>query len=263
VPTATLTGPALVTGASRGIGEAIARALAARGHDLVLVARDTAALDALAREVADAHGVGVEVCTADLARADDVSLVGERLADGERPVDLLVNNAGFGSFGDFVALDRDTELAMVDVNVRAVVALSHAAGTAMAARGRGAIVNVASVLGFQPGPNVATYAAGKAFVRSFSEALHEELRPAGVLVSVLCPGLTRTAIFDATDADVSGIPGWLWSTPEDVARTCLEDLDRGRATSVPGLPNRLLTTASPRLPGPVVRRVGRLLGRVL
>ncbi|MFP5308569.1 MAG: SDR family NAD(P)-dependent oxidoreductase [Actinomycetes bacterium] len=263
MPTADLTGTALVTGASRGIGEALAAALAARGHDLVLVARDTAAMDGLAARLGSAHGVVVEVLTADLGAPDDVDAVCARLADPDRPVDLLVNNAGFGSFGPFVELDRATEVAMVDVNVRAVVALSHAAATTMAARGRGAIVNVASVLGFQPGPNVATYAAGKAFVRSFSEALHEELREAGVLVTVLCPGLTRTAIFDATDADVSGIPDWLWSTPEDVARTCLEDLDRGRATSVPGLPNRLLTTASPRLPGPVVRRVGRALARVL
>lgn len=256
-----MTRRALVTGASRGIGAAFARCLAGRGADLVVVARDASALEALAAELRERHGVEVEVLTADLTDPDQVAAVERRLTVDADPLDLLVNNAGFGSHGPLGHQDVERETAMIEVNVVAVLHLTRAAAGVMAARGGGAIVNVSSILSFQPGPNAATYAAGKAFVRHLTEALHEELAGTGVRVMALCPGFTRTAIFEEAGSEMDVVPDMLWMEPDEVAEAALRDLDAGRVVSVPGLPYRAMAALTPRLPGTLVRRVGGFLGR--
>ncbi|MGH9004781.1 MAG: SDR family NAD(P)-dependent oxidoreductase, partial [Acidimicrobiia bacterium] len=211
---------ALVTGASGGIGEALARRLAARGCHLVLVARTVPALDQLAAELSAAHGVEAEVLPADLITEDGVAAVAARLADGAGPpVDLLVNNAGYGSAGKFAELDPARVAGEVRLNVLALVRLTSAAVPPMVARGRGSILNVSSVAGLQPIPNMATYAATKAFVTLFSESLHEELRAQNVTVTALLPGFTKTG-FQAR-AGVSRLPTWAWMDAGQVADAAL------------------------------------------
>ena len=252
----------LVTGASRGIGAAFARACAGRGDDLVLVARDTVALTTLADELSGEHGVDCEILTADLTDPEQLRMVERRvIAAHDDPVDLLVNNAGFGSHGHLDELDADRETAMIELNVIATTRLTHAAAAAMAVHGSGAILNVSSILSFQPGPNVATYAAGKAFVRHLTEALHEELAGTGIRVMALCPGFTRTDIFAGAGSEPRMVPGMLWMTPDQVARRALDDLDSGAVVSVPGIAYKLLAVSSPRLPAALVRRIGGFVGR--
>ncbi|MGB5760022.1 MAG: SDR family oxidoreductase, partial [Acidimicrobiales bacterium] len=208
---------ALITGASSGIGKAFARLLAAQGTDLVVVARDEARLTALATELEQGDGVTVEVLVADLADRSQLETVAERLQSTTSPIDLLINNAGFGFTGDFIDLDPDRETSVVDVNVSAMHRLAHAAGTAMSARQRGGIINVSSVAGFGPSPKAATYAATKAFVTSFSEALHMELGPFGVVVSCLCPGLTRTEFQQRANSPTAAVPAAFWQSADVVA----------------------------------------------
>ncbi len=246
---------ALVTGASSGIGRAVATTLAEAGTDLVVVARDEARL----RELADEVDVEVEVLVADLSDGQQLETVAERLLSEEALVDLLVNNAGFGNFGEFIDLDPVAEAAVIDVNVVAMHRLAHAAGSAMSARGRGGILNVSSVAGFAPSPKAATYAATKAFVTNFSEALHAELAPGGVAVTCLCPGLTRTEFQQRANYDVVGVPEALWQSAEDVATAGLLGLARGRAVVVPGAPNKALRGLTKALPGSAVRRVSKVL----
>src|SRR5258708_17362233 len=181
---------ALITGASVGIGEQFARQLSERDHDVVLVARDAARLDALAKEIEGRKGARAEVLVADLTDEAQLAAVEARA----RQVDLLVNNAGFGTFGPFHSLDIETELREINLNVIALVRLTHAAASAMVERGRGGILNVSSLAGFQPGPSNATYGPTKAFVTSFTEAVHEELKGTGASVTVLCPGFTHTEV---------------------------------------------------------------------
>ena len=254
---------ALITGASAGIGEAFARLLAAAGTDLVLVARRTERLDRLAGELSSGPGaVDVEVLTADLGDRSDLDRVAARLADPAVPVDLLVNNAGFGSIGEFIDQDPDREAAMVDVNIGALHRLAHAAGSAMADRGRGGILNVSSIAGFTPSPRSATYGATKAFVTSFSEALAVELGPQGVTVCCLCPGLTRTEFQDVADYRSSAMPRFLWQSAEAVAAAGIAGLDSGRVRVVPGIHNRIVTGVAGIVPGAVVRRVASTLARL-
>ena len=231
---------ALVTGASSGIGLAMAELLAERGTDLVVVARDGARLERLAARLSP--GAEVEVLVADLGDRDQLATAVERLGSAVSPIDLLVNNAGFGFSGDFIGLDPDGETAVVDVNIVALHRLAHAAGTAMSARGRGGILNVSSIAGYGPAPRAATYAATKAFVTSFSEALYSELGPQGVTVSCLCPGLTRTEFQQRSGSSTDRTPGFLWQSAEAVARAGLDGLDRGRAVVVPGTHNKILST---------------------
>ena len=250
---------ALVTGATAGIGAAFARQLAARGHDLVLVARDEARLQALAETLPTA----VEVLSADLASDDGCARVEQRCADG---VDLLVNNAGLGTKGSFHSVPREDEEHLLRLNVRAVMRLAHAALPAMVQRGSGAIVNVSSVAGFAPGARGATYSASKAWVTNFSESLHLQYAEQGVRVLALCPGFTRTEFHARADMDVSGIPERLWLDADDVVRAGLHDLDAGKAISVPGLQYKAVVVATRLLPtsvrATVVRRVrGRMPGR--
>lgn len=240
---------ALVTGASSGIGLQIARQLAGAGVELVVVARDEQRLAALASSV----DVECEVLVADLATRDGVERVVGRIADVGAPIDLLVNNAGFGFQGDFHELDVEREVSVVDVNVSAVLRLAHAAASSMVAVGRGGILNVSSMAGFAGAPGTATYAATKAFVTSFSEALHTELEPHGVHVTALCPGFTRTEFQDRANYDASAIPGVLWQSASDVAAAGLSGVARNRTVVVPGATNRLAAATVNALPGSVRR----------
>lgn len=247
---------ALVTGASTGIGAAFAEALAADGADLVIVARDTARLEALAARLGRDHGVDVGVLTADLTQPADLARVEEAVRTDER-LDLLVNNAGFGTAGTFATLDADGEEREIRLNVVALVRLTRAALPGMTARRRGAIVNVSSMAGFQAAPYNATYGATKAYVNSFTEALAEELRNSGVHVQALCPGFTRTEFQERAGIDTSNVPALAWMDPGAVAEASLDALGRGSVVVVPGAANRVASTVAGLLPR---RLVARALG---
>jgi len=242
---------ALITGASVGIGEQFARQLAERGNDVVLVARDVARLEALAKEIESRNGTSAEVLAADLTDAAQLATVEARV----RSVDILVNNAGFGTFGPMHTLDVDTETREINLNVIALVRLTHAAAGAMAERGRGGILNVSSIAGFQPGPSNATYAATKAFVTSFTEAVHEELKSSGVAVTALCPGFTHTEFQARANVPASEVPGFLWQEADVVARAGLDGLAKNRAVVLPGALNKVLGNFSAVSPHVFTRRI--------
>jgi uncharacterized protein len=246
---------ALVTGASSGIGRETARQLAADGSDVVIVARREERLDALATELRADHGVDIEIITADLTHPEQRAEVEHRLSDVSPPVDLLVNNAGVATYGRFVEQGREAEQQQVELNVLAVVRLSHAAATAMAERGSGTIINVSSVAGFQPIPLNTTYSATKAFVTTFSEGLHEELRGTGVHVMALCPGFVRTEFQGEADLEESAIPGPAWLDIADVVRGALDGAEKGEVVCVPGLGYKAVAAASRYTPRGIVRRV--------
>lgn len=253
---------ALVTGASTGIGEAIARRLAAGGVDLVVVARDHDRLRDLAGELGDRHDVQVEVLAADLAAPADLQAVVDRLADPTRPVaDLVVNNAGVGRWGRFWEGDPADQLAQVDLNVAALVALTHAALDRLVPLGRGSVLNVSSVAGDQPTPRHAVYAATKAFVTSFSQGVHEELRGTGVGLTVVLPGFTRTEFQDRAGTSDRGVPAAAQMEPDEVAAVALAAAAAGKAVSVPGTFNRVALVGSWLLPRGVRRRVVGALSR--
>ncbi|HMG26056.1 MAG TPA: SDR family oxidoreductase [Acidimicrobiia bacterium] len=254
---------ALVTGASSGIGSEFARALAARGDDLVVVARDTSRLDALAERLEAKYGVDVEVLSADLTSKKGRAVVEARLESAEPAVDLLVNNAGVGTYGKFAELSREAEARVIRLNVLAVVQLSHAALPGMIERGRGGIINVSSLAGHQPTPLNATYGGTKAFVTSFSQAVHEELRGTGVKVMVLCPGFTRTEFQERAGLDSGSVPSFLWQTPEPVVAAALRAYDQGRAVCIPGALNQAGAAFSSTLPAGITRRIaGAVVPRV-
>jgi short-subunit dehydrogenase len=242
---------ALITGASVGIGEQFARQLAERGNDVVLVARDVARLEALAKEIESRNGTSAEVLAADLTDAAQLATVEARV----RSVDILVNNAGFGTFGPMHTLDVDTETREINLNVIALVRLTHAAAGAMAERGRGGILNVSSIAGFQPGPSNATYAATKAFVTSFTEAVHEELKSSGVAVTALCPGFTHTEFQARASVPANEVPGFLWQEADVVARAGLDGLAKNRAIVLPGALNKVLGNFSAVSPHAITRRI--------
>lgn len=249
-------GTALVTGASSGIGRAIAVRLAADGSDLVLVARRGDLLETLAKELRAAHGVKVEVLVADLTDPAQLATVEDRLRDTTTsPVDLLVNNAGLGAQGRFAEIPLDWQDGQVRLNVLAPVRLTHAALEGMLRRGSGGILNVSSIAGTQPLPNVATYSATKAYLSSFSHSLHEEVRRSGVSVTALLPGFTRTEFHDAAGMTRSIVPGPAWMSAEVVAAAGLRAVARGRAQCVPGLGYRILSGVSRLTPWSLSRRV--------
>jgi short-subunit dehydrogenase len=238
---------AVVTGASAGIGEAFARALAKDGWDLLLVARRRGRLERLAREICDRHRVRAEVMAADLTRLARLRAL-EQVLERSRRLELLVNNAGLGDFRPFHQSDREREDAEIRVNVLAAVRLAHAALPGMVRRQRGALINVSSTAAFAPCARFATYGGTKAFMNSFSEALHEELRGTGVRVQALCPGLTHTEIFERAQVDTSNLPDFFWMEPQDVVSESLAALGKGEVICVPGLTNRALSTLSRALP---------------
>jgi short-subunit dehydrogenase len=251
---------ALVTGASSGIGAAFARRLAAAGSDLVVVARRQGRLDTLAAELSGAHGVHVETLVADLTDPVQLADVEARLRDPDRPIDLLVNNAGAGGHGAYASLPADEVEAMVRLNLLAPARLTSAALPAMVARGSGGVVNVSSISGEQPIPYVATYSATKAFLTSLSESVHDELRGTGVTVTAVLPGFTRSEFHDRADMGRS-IPKPFWMTSDQVAAAALVAVDRGRAVCVPGPAYRVLVWLSRHAPRALVRRVAGIVGR--
>jgi short-subunit dehydrogenase len=244
---------ALVTGASAGIGRAIAKKLADEGTELVLVARDGERLEQLAATLP----VRVEVLRADLTDPADLAVVAERVGAEEAPVDLLVNNAGFGTHGRFHELELAPELRQIDLNVVALVRLCHAAAGRMAAAGSGTILNISSIAGASPGASLATYAATKAFVTSFTDSLHEELQPHGVRVCAVLPGLTRTEFHERSGYHPSGLPDLVWQSAEAVAAEALAAAARNQAVAVTGWPNRVAMAATRFLPRGVARRAAR------
>jgi hypothetical protein len=251
---------AVVTGASSGIGAAFARVLAGRGHDLVLVARNESRLGELARALGAEHSAQAEVLSADLETDDGIARVAERLADPARPVELLVNNAGFGTTGRFHELPVEQEEAEIRLNVVALVELTHAALGPMVGRGHGGVINVSSVGAYQPTPLSATYCATKAFVSSFTNAVHEELRGSGVKAMVLAPGFTHTEFHQRAGVDnKEQTPGFLWQSADEVANIAMKAYDRGRAVCVPGAFNVVAAAFSGSMPAGVSRRVAGLV----
>ena len=248
----------LVTGASSGIGAQIARVVAARGHDVAIVARRRERLDELARELRDAHGVAVAVHECDLGDPEARRALIAELTAGEKAVVGLVNSAGFGTSGSFLALDPERELEQIEVNVAALVELTHTLGAAMVERGEGAILNVASIAAFQPLPALATYSATKAFVQTFSEAFHEELRGTGVSCTVLCPGPVPTEWAEIADAEDAMI-GVAQVSVGDVAEAAVRGMRKSKRSVIPGRVPQAIATAGRYLPRtallPVVHRV--------
>ena len=243
-----------MTGASSGLGEHFARALAASGHDLVLVARSRGALERVGRELEQAHGATCEVLVADLADAAELDTVAGRIGSGTA-VDTVVNNAGFGHYGAFSDLPLAGETGQIAVNVVALVTLSHAALRSMVPRRSGRLLNVASIGAFAPAPGGATYSATKAFVLSFTEALHDEVKSSGVHVTAVCPGFTRTEFQQRAGVSTTSMPAAAWSDPAEVVAAALAALDRNRAVCVPGMVNKVMAV-SPRFgPRGLVRRI--------
>lgn len=247
-------GTALITGASAGLGLEFAWQLATARHDVVLVARDGEKLERLAAQLRAAAGVHAEVLPADLTDRADLERVADRLRAAERPVGLLVNNAGNGLGQRFVGGDLALEEASLDLMVRAVLVLSHAAAGAMVERGRGAVLNVASVAALTAG---GTYSAAKAWVRSFTEGLAVELVGTGVTATALCPGLTHTEFHER--AGLSGAesyPEVAWLSADRVVATALADVRRGAVISTPSLRYQVASGLLRTLPRSVVRRLG-------
>lgn len=243
----------LITGASSGIGEEFARRLARDGHDLVLVARSDKALHELCDELMLKEKISAHYVVLDLSQPGAEDKLFEETERHGMQVEWLINNAGFGSVGDFAELDANRELGMIDLNVRSLVALTHKYLVPMRERGHGTIINVSSAASFQPIPFMATYAATKAFVSSFSEAIAEENRPYGIRVLALCPGSTDTKFFAASNIDrpiqVKG-----QQTVEQVVDTALRALQKGKAKVVSGLANKVGATLGTHVPHKISTR---------
>ena len=244
-------GTALITGPTAGIGRAFAEALASRGHDLVLVARDRARLEELAEHLRTKHAVDVEVISADLADREDLAVVEARVADPDRPISLLVNNAGFGHKQPFTENTVEDEHEMLDVLVTAVMRLSHAAIGPMLARGDGAIINVASVAAFLPR---GTYSAAKAYVVSFTQWLDLTYRDRGVRAMALCPGFVRTEFHERMGVGRGSAPRWMWLDADRLVRDALHDLERGKTVSIPSKRYKVLSAAARYTPPSVLGR---------
>lgn len=257
---------ALITGASSGIGEALATCFAQGGHDLVLVARNAAKLRQLAKALAAQYAVKVWVAPADLSVPDAAARLAAAMKRARRPIDVLVNNAGVIKHGSFVAMPAESHRQMVDLNVSGLTAMLAHFVPAMVARGHGRVLNVASIAAFQPIPSLATYAATKAYVLSLSESLSEELKGKGVTVTALCPGITATHMLSAakeSSAQLDRLPGFLIGDVNAVAREAYAACMAGEAIRVPGVLNLATVLASRATPKWLLRRVsGALVRRV-
>ena len=247
---------ALVTGATSGIGHAFCRELAERGDNLVIVARHRARLENVSDELRARHSIKVEILAADLTKRVQLRRVAERVADRDRPIDLLVNNAGFAMSKSLLKGDLADEEAMLDVLCRAVLVLSHAGALSMRDRGRGHIINVSSVAGFLP---MGTYSAAKAWCTVFTEALAQELSGSGVSATALCPGFTRTEFHQRADLDMSRMPKAMWLEADGLVRACLDDVRAGKVISVPGVQYKVISGIAQVVPHSLLRAVS---GRV-
>jgi uncharacterized protein len=265
LPEPSVSSTALVTGASSGIGAAIARELAERGYSIALSARREERLQSLATELSSEHGVTAEAFAADLGDPAERDRLADELTSGGRSVEVLVNNAGFGHQADFAISPRERMVEMVRLNVEAVVDLTSRFLSPMVERGRGAVINIASTGSFQPLPGSAVYGASKAFVLSFSEAIRTELRGSGVTVTAVCPGPVKTEFTEV--AGVGGVeertPGAVWMSAEEIARHAVDGAKRDRRVVVPGVLNRAGALAGQHSPRaialPLIGRVWRNL----
>ena len=251
IPAPDLAAVALVTGASSGLGAEFARQLAARGHGVALVARRAGRLEELAAELRAAHGVRAEPIPCDLTDPAARAQVPGRVAALGLRIDVLVNNAGFATGGPFHRSGVEQELQQVRLLCEAPVDLLGRVLPDMVARGEGAVINVASTAGMQPLPNSAGYGAAKAYLLSFTEAVHAEVRGRGVTVCAVCPGPVRTELFDKVDHPVERAPGPAWMDPPEVVRGALEGADRGDRIVIPGVRIRAAMTAASFVPSAV------------
>jgi len=243
---------ALVTGATSGIGHAFCRELAERGNNLVIVARHRARLENVSDELRARHSINVEILAADLSKRTQLRRVAERVADRERPIDLLVNSAGFAMSKSLLRGDLADEETMLDVLCRAVLVLSREGALSMKERGRGHIINVSSVSGFLP---MGTYSAAKAWVTVFTEALAQELAGSGVSATALCPGFTHTEFHERADIDVSRLPKAMWLDADSLVRDCLNDVRAGKVISVPGVQYKVIAGIAQVVPHSLLRVV--------
>lgn len=227
----------------------------------MLVARDAKRLDTIAGSLSGNHKITCEVLPADLSSEEGVNAVASRLRQEEAPIDLLVNNAGLGYTGDVVSLDPDRHREQINVNVLALTLLTQAAAKAMASRTGGTVLNVSSIAGDLPGPKSAVYNATKAFVTSFSQSIHLEMRGSGVVVSCLCPGLTRTEFQERAGYDTSDIPARLWQEVEPVVSLGLEAAKEGKVVATPGPINKTWSRLMRTMPRGVSRRASDVLNR--
>ncbi|MDD0842062.1 SDR family NAD(P)-dependent oxidoreductase [Pseudomonas sp. Gutcm_11s] len=255
---------ALITGASSGLGLALAEALARRGRNLILVARQRDALESIACELSQRFGVEALFRVCDLSEPLQLTGLIQELEQGERHIDLLVNNAGIGSAGLFVEQDWMREQELIELNMLALARLCHALGADMKRRGSGQILNVASLAAFQPGPLMANYFASKAYVLHLSEALRNELAPFGVKVSALCPGPVATAFFRRAELYSGGLERQQQlASPEEVALITMRGLERNQAIIIPGWRHRLLPQLLRLTPRALVRHVAMKMVRPL
>ena len=247
---------ALITGGTSGIGAAFARALAARGDDLVLVARNADRLSDVATELKERYAVGVETIVADLAEREDVIRIAERLTSTERSIDLLINNAGFGIGTKLTDPDTTPHEHAIDVMIKAVLMLGAAAGRIMRDRGAGTIINVSSTAGYV---SMGSYSAIKTWVTAYTESLANELHGTGVKVTALCPGWVRTEFHERAKLNTSSIPSMLWLDADRLVADCLEDSADGKVISIPSKRYKLLMTICEHLPHRAQRAVSRTL----
>jgi short-subunit dehydrogenase len=263
LPEPSVSSAALVTGASSGIGAAIAKELASRGYSIALVARREERLRSLATDLTSEHGVAAEAISCDLGDPDERDRLADELRGRGRSVEVLVNNAGFGHQADFATSPRERMVEMVRLNVEAVVDLTSRFMGPMVERGRGSVINIASTAAFQPLPGSAVYAASKSFVLSFSEAIRTELRGSGVTVTAVCPGPVKTEFTEV--AGVGGVeertPGAVWMSAEDIARHAVDGAANDRRVVVPGAINRATALAGQHSPRaialPLISRIWR------
>jgi short-subunit dehydrogenase len=247
---------ALITGGTAGIGAAFARALAAHGDDLVLVARDADRLSEMATELKERHAINVEVIAADLAVRDDVIRIAERLTSVEQPIDMLISNAGFGVRAKLTDPDTTPHEHAIDVMIRAVLMLGAAAGRTMRDRGAGTIINVSSTAGFVAMGN---YSAIKAWVTAYTESLANELHGSGVNVTALCPGYVRTEFHQRAKINVGSIPDLLWLDADRLVADCLQDAAAGKVISIPSKRYKVMIGIVERLPHRTLRAISRKL----
>lgn len=258
LPTPQTDSYALITGASSGIGAEFARQLAAAGFNLVLTARRGDKLAALAAELQTAHPITAEIITADLAQAEDVARLETRMA--ELKLAVLVNNAGFGTTGGLLASDLSQQMAMLNVQVTAVMRLCRAALPGMSERGEGVIINVSSISAFYPSPGDVNYPASKAYLNVFSQALQAEVLDYGIIVQALCPGFTVTEFHDTeamTDFDREKVPSVLWMTAEEVVTTSLHSLNPNRVICIPGRRYQLMVAGTKSGPTSLLLKIAR------